>query len=79
MPRKEKAIFVHSDIFNLLKEAKLHTEGLTGARLTWGSFLYMLASGALAMSTFAGLELKCPVCGHTAELYYREPKKKAKS
>lgn len=79
MPRKEKSIFVHADVFNLLEQAKIHTQGLTGTRLTWSSFLYMLASGALAMSTFAGLELECPVCGHTSELYYRDPKKRVRS
>lgn len=78
MQRKQKAIYVHEAVFDLLGQAKVHVTGLTGAKLTWSSFLYILASGALAMSTFAGLQLRCPDCGHTSELFYKateEPKK----
>lgn len=74
--QKHKAIYVHADVFNLIEQAKIHVQGLTGAKLTWSSYLYILASGALAMSTFAGLEMHCPNCGHTSELFYKAPKRK---
>lgn len=70
--RKEKPIFVHSDVFRALQEAKIHFEGITGARLTWSAFLYALASGALAVSSLAGLQIRCPLCGDSGmELFYK--------
>ena len=63
MPRKEKPIFVHADVFNALREAKLHYEGVTKTKMTWSAWLYSLACGALAVGALAGLRLKCPLCG----------------
>lgn len=63
MPRKEKPIWVHEDVFKALHEAKLHYEGITETKMTWSAWLYALACGALAVSSFAGLKLKCPLCG----------------
>jgi len=72
MPRKDKPIFVHSDVFKMLQEAKIHAQGLTGTNMTWSAFLYMLAAGALAMASLSGLSLKCPECGYESALFYRE-------
>lgn len=71
MKKTQKAIYLHADAFNLLQEAKIHLQGLTGTRMSWTTFLYMLAAGALAMASLQGLTLRCPECGHTSELYYR--------
>lgn len=71
MPRKEKPIFVHSNVFYSLREAKLHFEGLTHTKMTWSAFLYILAAGALTLASLSGLRLHCPECGHESELYYR--------
>jgi len=70
---KQKAIYLHEDVFNLLTEAKIHLQGLTGTRMTWSAFLYSLAAGALALASFQGLNLRCPSCGYTSELYYKMP------
>lgn len=71
--RKDKAIYVHSDVFQALQEAKMHFEGITKARTTWSAFLYALAAGALAISSFAGLKLRCPLCGDFGmQLYYSQ-------
>lgn len=72
MPRKDKAIYVHADVFKALQEAKIHFEGLTRTRTTWSGFLYALAAGALAISAFGGLRMRCPLCGDFGmELYYK--------
>jgi len=71
--RKEKPIWVHQDVFEALREAKLHYEGLTGAKMTWSAWLYALACGALAVSALAGLKIKCPTCGDSGmQLYYSQ-------
>lgn len=78
MPRKNVTpIFVHTDVFKALREAKIHYEGLTKTHMTWSAWLYALACGALAVSTLAGLTIRCPTCGdHGMQLYYSslEPK-----
>lgn len=80
MPRKEKPIFVHGDVFNALREAKLHYEGVTGAKMTWSAWLYALACGALAVSALAGLQIRCPLCGDSGvELYYSKRQESATS
>ena len=67
-----KPIFVQDDVFNALREAKLHYEGLTGANMTWSAWLYALACGALAVSALAGLKIKCPLCGDSGvQLFYK--------
>lgn len=71
MKKAQKAIYVHKDAFNLLEQAKIHLQGLTNTRMSWTTFLYMLAAGALAMASLQGLTLSCPECGHTSELYYK--------
>ncbi|MBA7566962.1 hypothetical protein ES708_08662 [subsurface metagenome] len=63
MPRTEKPIWVHADVFNALREAKLHYEGITKTKMSWSAWLYAMACGALAVSALAGLRLKCPICG----------------
>jgi len=71
MPRKEQPIFVHRDVFNALREAKIHFEGITNTRMTWSAFLYAMACGALAVSALAGLRIRCPLCGDFGmELFY---------
>ncbi len=71
--RKEKPIWVHQDVFEALREAKVHYEGLTGAKMTWSSWLYALACGALAVSALAGLKIRCPTCGDSGmQLYYSQ-------
>lgn len=71
MARKEKPIYVHDDVFQALKEAKIHYEGITKTRMTWSAYLYALACGALALSSLAGLRLRCPLCGDFGmQLYY---------
>lgn len=51
----------------------LHYEGITRTNMTWSAFLYTLASGALAASSLAGLQLTCPLCGDFGmRLYYRQ-------
>lgn len=71
MARKEKPIFVHDDVFQALREAKLHYEGITKTKMTWSAWLYALACGALAVSSLAGLQIKCPLCGDSGmQLYY---------
>jgi len=74
MPRKEKPIFIHADVFNALREAKLHFEGITNTRMTWSAYLYAMACGALAVSALAGLRIKCPLCGDSGmQMYYSMP------
>lgn len=68
---KQKRIALHSDVFEALREAKLHFEGITKTRMTWSAFLYALASGALALSSLAGLRMRCPLCGDFGmQMYY---------
>lgn len=69
-----KPIFVHDDVFNALREAKLHFEGITNTRMTWSAYLYAMACGALAVSALAGLRIRCPICGDSGmQLYYSMP------
>lgn len=71
MVRKEKPIYVHNDVFQALKEAKIHYEGITKTKMTWSAFLYALAAGALAISAFANLRMRCPICGDFGmQMYY---------
>lgn len=71
--RKEKAIYIHEDVFRGLQEAKLHFEGITKTKMTWSAYLYALSCGALAVSSLAGLKLRCPVCGDFGvQLYYSQ-------
>jgi len=78
MPRKEKPIFIHEDVYKALQEAKLHYEGITKTKMTWSAYLYALACGALAISSLIGLNIRCPTCGDSGTvLYYssrQEPK-----
>lgn len=74
MPRKninQTSIYVHGDVHKSLQEAKLHFEGLTGSKVSWSGYLYLLSAGALAMSALNGLQARCPNCGHAMELYYK--------
>lgn len=71
MARKEKPIFVHGDVFNALREAKIHYEGITKTKMTWSAYLYALACGALAVSSLIGLKIRCPTCGDSGmQLFY---------
>jgi len=71
MPRTDKPIWVHADVFNALREAKTHFEGITKTKMTWSAYLYALAAGALAISVFSNLRLRCPTCGDMGmQMYY---------
>lgn len=71
MPRTDKPIFIHKDVFEALREAKVHFEGITKTNMTWSAYLYALACGALAVSSLIGLKIRCPVCGDSGmQLFY---------
>lgn len=71
MPRTDKPIWVHADVFALLREAKIHFEGITKTKMTWSAYLYALAAGALAISAFGNLRIRCPQCGDFGmQMYY---------
>lgn len=80
MPRKEQPIWVHRDVAQALREAKLHFEGLTKTRMTWSAWLYALACGALAVSALGGIKIKCPLCGDFGmQLHYTSFQEEANS
>jgi len=68
--KKQKAIYVHPEVFSLLVQARGQFEAITGAKFTWSAFLFALASGGLSLGSLAGMHLRCPECGAISELRY---------
>lgn len=62
MAKGQKGIFVTLAEHDILCQAKMNFERVTGLRTSWGAFLISISVGALAASAITGLTLRCPNC-----------------
>jgi hypothetical protein len=70
MAKGQKGIFVSEAEYKILDHSKKVIERVAGVNLSWGAYLAILSSGALATYALQGLELFCPDCGKRSLLRY---------
>jgi len=71
MAKNQKGIFVTDTEFQFIRQAKAEFEAATGAKISWGAYLWILSAGALAIGATFGMNVRCPDCGHTSEITFK--------
>jgi len=65
-----KPIFVHTEVYEWLANAKKEIEDITGTRITWSAFLACMAAGIYGTSQGLALVFGSPQSGQIKRISY---------